>query len=125
MIQKKVIDTIYRKFRNRPASPDELNIPLLFEQLPEETQIEVDGTDLVINSVDAMSPFHRIPVSHIHAIIEFDEAVAIVLHSAIVFLSKDTGAMSVHLKDMKLGIIDRLRGMMTAFTAPFLLSAVS
>lgn len=125
MIQKKVIDTIYRKFRHRPASPDELNIPLLFEQLPEETQIEVDGTDLVINSVDSMSPFHRIPVNHIHAIIEFDEAVAIVLHSAIVFLSKDNGAMSVHLKEMKGSLLDRLRDIVSVFTAPFLLGAVS
>lgn len=125
MIQKKVIDAIYRKFRNRPASPDELNIPLLFEKLPEETKIEVDGGDLVINSVDPMSPFHRIPVSHIHAIIDFDETVAIVLHSAIVFLSKDNGAMSVHIKEIKPGIMDRLRDIMSVVTTPFLFGAVS
>lgn len=124
MIQKKVIDTIYKKFRNRPASPDELNIPLLFEQLPEETQIEVDGNDLVINSVDSLSPFHRIPVNHIHAIIEFDEAVAIVLHSAIVFLSKETGAMHVHIREMKPGIIDRLRDIVSVMSTPFLAGAV-
>ena len=44
MIHKKVIDAIYKKCRKRPASPDELNIPLLFEKLPEEAMIEVDGT---------------------------------------------------------------------------------
>ena len=42
MIQKKVIDAIYRKFKNRPASPDELNIPLLFEKLPEQAGVEID-----------------------------------------------------------------------------------
>ncbi|MDE5941099.1 MAG: hypothetical protein K2H14_03210 [Muribaculaceae bacterium] len=110
MIHKKVIDAIYRKCRKRPESPDELNIPLLFEKLPEETMIEVDETDIVIGSVDQMSPFHRIPVSHIHAILEFDEAVAIVLHASIVFLSKENGAMHVHLKEMKPSILDRIRG---------------
>lgn len=109
MINKKVIDAIYKKCKKRPASPDELNIPLLFEKLPEETMIEVDGNDIVINSVDSWSPFHRIPVNHIHAILEFDEAVAIVLHSSIVFLSKDNGAMHVHLKEMKPSLLDRLR----------------
>ena len=33
MIQKKAIDEIYKRYRKRPESPDELNIPLLFEQL--------------------------------------------------------------------------------------------
>ena len=113
MIHKKVIDAIYKKCRKRPASPDELNIPLLFEKLPEEAMIEDDGNDIVINSVDRNSPFHSIPVSHIHAILEFDEAIAIVLHSSIIFLSKDDGSMHVHLKDIGPTLIDRIRSILT------------
>ncbi len=109
MIPKKVIDSIYRKFRKKPASPDELDIPLLFEKLPPETAIEIDGQDLIIDSIDCGSPFHNIPINHIHAIVEFDEAVAIVLHASIIFLSKDDGAMSVHLKDISPSILDRVR----------------
>ena len=112
MIHKKVIDAIYKKCRKRPASPDELNIPLLFEKLPEEAMIEVDGNDIVTNSVDRNSPFHSIPVSHIHAILEFDEAIAIVLHSSIIFLSKDDGSMHVHLKDIGPTLIDRIRSIL-------------
>ena len=112
MIHKKVIDAIYKKCRKRPASPDELNIPLLFEKLPEEAMIEVDGNDIVINSVDRNSPFHSIPVSHIHAILEFAEAIAIVLHSSIIFLSKDDGSMHVHLKDIGPTLIDRIRSIL-------------
>ena len=112
MIQKKVIDAIYKKCRKRPASPDELNIPLLFEKLPEEAMIEVDGNDIVINSVSHDSPFHRIPVSHIHAILEFDEAIAIVLHSSIIFLSKEDGSMHVHLKNVGPTLIDRIRSIL-------------
>ncbi len=114
MIQKKVIDAIYKKCRRRPQSPDELNIPLLFEKLPEEAMIEIDENDIIINSIDASSPFHRIPVSHIHAILEFDEAVAIVLHSSIIFLSKDDGSVHVHLKEMRPSIIDRIRAAIAA-----------
>ena len=114
MIQKKVIDAIYKKCRRRPQSPDELNIPLLFEKLPEEAMIEIDENDIIINSIDASSPFHRIPVSHIHAILEFDEAVAIVLNSSIIFLSKDDGSVHVHLKEMRPSIIDRIRAAIAA-----------
>lgn len=109
MIHKKVIDAIYKKFKSRPSSPDELNIPLLFEKLPEEAGIEIDGDELVIGSIDKRSILHSIPVSHIHAIIDFDEAVAIVLHSSIIFLSKEDGSAHVHLKEMSAGLFDRLR----------------
>ncbi len=112
MIQKKVIDAIYKKYRRRPVSPDELNIPLLFEQLPEDAGIEIDGNDIIINSIDSRSPFHKIPVNHIHAILEFDEAVAIVLHSSIVFISKEDGSVHVHIKEIGMSLIDRLRGIM-------------
>jgi hypothetical protein len=109
MIQKKVIEAIYKKYSNRPASPDELNIPLLFEKLPEEAMIEIDGNDIVIGSIPQSSPFHSIPVIHIHAILEFEEAIVIVLHSSILFLSKENGALSVHLRDIKPSLIDRIR----------------
>ncbi len=109
MIQKKVIDAIYKKCGSRPASPDELNIPLLFEKLPEEAMIEVDENDIVIGSIDPSSPFYRVPVRHIHAILEFEEAIAIVLHSSILFLSKEDGSLHVHLRELKPSFMDRLR----------------
>lgn len=114
MIQKKVIDSIYKKFKKRPASPDELDIPLLFEKIPIEAAIEIDGDQLAINSIDSSSPFHSIPINHIHAIIEFDEAVAIVLHSSIIFISKDDGAVHVHLKDLGPTFIDRVKSLLSA-----------
>lgn len=114
MIQKKVIDSIYKKFKKRPASPDELDIPLLFEKIPIETAVEIDGNDLVINSIDSSSPFHKIPISHIHAIIEFDEAVAIVLHSSIIFISKEDGSVHVHLKELGLTLFDRVKRLISA-----------
>jgi len=113
MIQKKIIDAIYKKFKSRPSSPDELDIPLLFEKLPEQTGIEIDGDNLVIGSIDSRSMFHAIPVSHIHAILEFDEVVAIVLHSSMLFLSKEDGSANVHIKEVTSGFLDRIRSAIT------------
>lgn len=113
MIQKKVIDSIYKKFNNRPASPDELDIPLLFEKLPAETAIEIERDKLVINSIESTSPFHSIPINNIHAIAEFDEAVAIVLHSSIIFIAKEDGSVSVHLKELGHTFIRRVTSMFT------------
>lgn len=114
MIQKKAIDSIYKKFRRRPASPDELDIPLLFEKVPLEAGIEIDGENLIINAIDADSPFHSIPINHIHAILDFDEAIAIVLHSSIIFINKEDASISVHLKELGLTILDRVRSLLTA-----------
>ena len=103
MIQKKVIDTLYKKFKKRPETPDELDIPLLFEKVPGDASIEIDGDRLVFNSIESSSPFHAI-----HAIVEFDEAVAVVLPNSILFISKDDGAMSVHLKALGSSVLSRL-----------------
>ena len=110
MIQTKVINAIYKKYKNRPASPDELDIPLLFEKLPDEAGVSIEDDRIVFNSVNPSSPFHSIPVNHIHAIVEFDEAVAIVLHSSILFISKEDGSANIHIKNVKPGLLDSLRG---------------
>lgn len=108
MIQKKVIDSIYKKYRKRPESPDELNIPLLFEAVPFEAGIEIDGGDVVINSIDAASPFHRIAVNNINAILNFDEVVAIVTHASIIFINKDNAQIYVHIKELGQSFLQKI-----------------
>ena len=56
MVTKKVIDTIYKTCKHRPASPEELDIALLFEQLPIEHAIGIDGDSLIIGSIPGGSP---------------------------------------------------------------------
>lgn len=113
MIDKKVIDSIYKKFNKRPSSPDELDIPLLFEKLPEEAKVEILGNELIINSTEPDSPFHNIPIGNINAIIEFDEAVAIILHASIIFISKDDGSVNVHIKELEESLFDRIKSLLT------------
>lgn len=111
MITKKVIDTIYKRYNKRPKSTDDLNIALLFEGVHPGHGIEIDGNNLVVNSVPEQSPFHEIPLSAVHAIIEFEEHVAIVLHSSILFLNRNSEGVSVHIKPFKPSLKDKLTGL--------------
>lgn len=109
MITKKVIDTIYKKYNKRPQSTDDLNIALLFEAVTPEHNIEIDGNDLIINSIDPFSPFHMLPLHGVHAIVEFDAHIAIIMHSSIIFLNKEDAGVSVHIKQDEASLSQRLR----------------
>lgn len=112
MITKKVIQTLYKKYRKLPESPDYLDMPLLFDYAAEHHNITIDMDGpvdaLVIRSIDPDSPFHRIPLERIHAIVPFEEWVAIVLHSSIIFLNRRSSRVSVHVKTMEPSLFDRV-----------------
>lgn len=108
MITKKVIDTIYKRYKKRPKSPDDLNIALLFEGANPGHNIEIIDNNVHIGNLPEGSPFQDIPITAIHAIIDFEEHVAIVLHSSILFLNKKNDGLSVHIKPFKPSIKERL-----------------
>ncbi len=114
MINNKTIDAIYKKYSNRPESLDELNIPLLFEAAHDEHGIEIKGHDIVINSLDQWSPFHTIDLHRVHAILDFDRYIAIVLHSSIIFIGKHNNEIHIHVKEVKPSIADRMRNLFCA-----------
>ncbi len=109
MITASVIQSLYRKFNRRPSSVDALDIHLLFESVNPANNIVIDDGTLYINSIPADSPFHEVKLSHIHAIVEFEESVALVMHSSILFLSKVGNDVRVHIKPMKDSIWSRIK----------------
>lgn len=110
MITEKVINQLYKTYKNRPASPDELDIALLFENLIEHHEIAIDDFgNLLIYSIPASSPFHRIALKRIHAIVEFEHKVAIVLHSSIIFLNKHDSKSHIHIRASQPSVLDRIR----------------
>lgn len=115
MITRKVIESLYKKYKKAPASPDCLDIPLLFECASENhnVTIDIDGTvdRLIIRSIDPDSPFHSIPLDRIHAIVPFEEWVAIVLHSSIIFLNRKSSKVSVHVRMEPETFTDRLKAL--------------
>ncbi|MDE6268341.1 MAG: hypothetical protein K2M04_04600 [Muribaculaceae bacterium] len=109
MITKAVIDALYKKFSKRPASIYDLNIPLLFESIDPSHAIEIDGDELIINSIAPSNPFHSVNLNNVNAIIEFEETVAIVMHSSIIFLSRNNNDVSLHFKPIRTSFIDKMR----------------
>lgn len=111
MITEKVINSLYKTYKNRPESPDELDICLLFEKLIEHHDIQIDDNgNLIINSLPAGSPFHKISLSRIHAIVEFEHKIAVVLHSSIIFLSKNDEKTHIHIRQTKESLLSKIFG---------------
>ncbi len=113
MITKRVIDTLYKKYKRLPESPDCLDMPLLFEaSVHHNVSIDMEGPvdSLIIRSVDPHSPFHRIPLEKINAIVPFEEWVAIVMHSSIVFLNRTSSKVSVHIRPNRPSVLERIKG---------------
>lgn len=109
MVNKKVIETLYKIFKDKPDSPYELDIALLFEDVADKHSLHIDEGWLTINSIPPHSPFHRIALGRIHGIIEFEDEIAIVLHSSIIFLNRHDSKSHIHIKQHKPSLIDRLR----------------
>ncbi len=112
MITRENVNTLYKKYSKKPHSAYELNMALLFDYAAEHHNVFIDPEteELVINSIDPKSPFHRLPLSNIHAIVPFEEWVAIVLHSSIVFLNRLSPKVAVDLRNVQPSFLDRLRG---------------
>lgn len=113
MINKQVIDTLYKKYRKAPKSIDDLDFALLFDGLQEHhnamIDIDIDTNRLNIGSIDGNSPFHSLPLNRIHAILPFEEWVALVMPASIIFLNRTSPKVSVHIKEMKPSILDKIR----------------
>lgn len=109
MITQKVIDQLYKTYRKPPLSADDLDIDLLFTHLFEFHDVAIDdNANLLLNSLPAGSPFRKIPLSHIHAIVEFESKIGIVLHSSIIFLNKNDSRSNIHIKIPKESILRKI-----------------
>ena len=112
MISRKIIDSLYKHYNKPPKSIDMLNLVLLFDYAAEhhKVYIDPDTEELIIPSVSPESPFHKIAIKRINAIVPFEEWVAIVLPAAIIFLNRKSNEVAVDLKLTGPSFLDRLRG---------------
>lgn len=110
MITKSVIEEVYKRYRKRPKSVDDLNVGLLFEGVHPDHCVEFVGDCVSVGSVPEQSPFRSIPMSAIHGIVDFEGHVAVVMHSSILFLNKENAGVSVHIKPFKPSLWARLKG---------------
>ena len=112
MISRKIIDSLYKRYNKPPKSIDMLNLVLLFDYAAEhhKVYIDPDTEELIIPSVSPESPFNKIAIKRINAIVPFEEWVAIVLPAAIIFLNRKSNEVAVDLKLTGPSFLDRLRG---------------
>lgn len=110
MITRDNINEIYRKYKKAPANVDDLNISTLFDETAIHHDIMIDPEDSTITfgSIDPKSPFHTLPLERIHAILGFDEWVAIVMHSSILFLNRKIPKVVVDIKTIQPSFSERL-----------------
>lgn len=109
MITNSVIQALYRKYRRRPTSVDTLDIHLLYESAHISHAVSIEDETLYIHSIPENNPFHAVNINHIHAIVEFEESVAIVLHSSILFLNKTNNDVKIHIKPIKDSLWNRIK----------------
>lgn len=111
MITRDNIREVYKNYKKTPKSVDDLNIALLFDDtaLHHNLMIDPDTAELEIGSIDPSSPFHTIPLNRVHAIIPFEEWVAIVLHSSIIFLNRKNSKVAIDIKEIEPTFSDRVK----------------
>ena len=69
----------------------------------------MDTASLIIHSLGERSPFYKLLLSRIYAIVPFEEWVAIVMHSSVIFLNRTSAKVSVHIKPPRLSFIDKVK----------------
>lgn len=99
---KKLIDSLYKRYRRRPDTLDERNLYLLADYIVDEQGLELDDDHIVFTGMDKNSPFREILLKNINGVEDLGGLLAIVLHSTIIFFNKSTHAASVHIRPLRM-----------------------
>lgn len=101
MITDQVIKEIYKTFKKPARNTDELQLDYFINILKEHHNITEDDMEIVMNDLDEFNPFRRFLKRSIYTILEFDQMVAIVFRTHILFFGKDDNQLRVHIKPEK------------------------
>ncbi|MDE6491485.1 MAG: hypothetical protein K2L49_10045 [Muribaculaceae bacterium] len=98
MITRQIIEALYKKYRRMPKSKAERNLDLLHNFAAENVAVDIEEGKLILYNIDPMSPFNEIRLDNIYGVVDFDDCIAVVLHSSIVFIMKSDASVHVHIK---------------------------
>lgn len=111
MIDEKVIQEIYKKYRKPHKNAEDLRLDYFLPMLGEHHAIENDGFEIVLKDVDEYNPFRRFLIRSLNAVLEFDKLIAFVFKGHILFMGKEDNQLHVHIKpDKQPSIFDRIFG---------------
>lgn len=109
MITKQVIDSLYKKYSKMPKHDADRNIDLLRNFALENEAVDIDGNKMIFYNTDPGSIFSEIELDRVHAAVDFEDAIAIVFHSSILFLLKKDASVHVHIKPIEASLTDKLK----------------
>lgn len=109
MINKKHIAELYKKHKINPNNPNKIDLEKFGSKCTKQHTISINNDNLIINSVEPDSPFHEIPIKNIAGIEKFENHIAIVLRNSILFLSKNTNDIHVHINVEKPSLWERIK----------------
>ena len=109
MITKITIEEVYRRYRKKPKSIDELSVELLFDSISQVHGLEIKDEKIILRSVEEKSMFRNIALSRVYGIVNFEKTVAIVLHSSIIFLNKKEPKVNIHIKPEPKTFIEKVK----------------
>lgn len=98
MVDEKVIQEIYKKFRKPHKKEADLRLDYFLPMLEAHHAIESDGFEIVLKDVDEYNPFRRFLIRSLNAVLEFDKLIAFVFRSHILFMGKEDNQLHVHIK---------------------------
>ena len=109
MITKKIINKIYRKY-NTPVGEDiKPQLDSIIEYLKDKHKIILKNDIVELADLSEDSPFRRIPMYRIYGLVNFERAIAIVLPTCILFLSKESSNINIHIRLPKETIIEKIK----------------
>ncbi len=98
MITDKVIKEIYKNYKKPCKNQQELQLPHFLDILKEHHNLSENNMEIIVNDLEEFNPFRRFLKRSIHAILEFDNIIAFVFRSHILFFSKDSNHIRVHMR---------------------------
>lgn len=113
MITDKVIKEIYKQFSKPEKNPEKLELDRHLASLAEHHKLRRDGIEILVDDLEDFDPFHRFLIRNLCGVIEFDNWVAFIFPTHILFFSKKDNNMTVHFKPenkKKPSIFDRIFG---------------
>ncbi|MCM1004992.1 MAG: hypothetical protein NC402_01695 [Prevotella sp.] len=108
MVNKKVINEIYKKYRKPVRDTNDLNIKYFLEILGEKHNLECADGEIVNLNLDDFNPFKRMLIKSLHSILEFDKVIAFVFGNHIIFFDKTSDNMHIHFKPENDNFFSRL-----------------
>lgn len=100
MITDKVIKDLY-KTCSKPAKASELNLEYFMALLGEHHNIHQEDDEVFVEDLEEFNPFRRFLKRSIHGVVEFEKNVAFVFRGHILFFSKVSNDMRVHIRPAK------------------------